>query len=258
MQDTRKIPRMISIGTANPPWRFTQEEANRLAVRISRSLVIVLVIAALTARPSRGQAPGVYHIDGQASRIEIHVFRGGFLGKLGDNHQIVASPFSGSAERSGRSAWRVHVMAESGSLQVMDPGVSASTREEIRRTMLGPTQLDTQRFPAIELQSRSLLPGEPDKSWRLLVDLTLHGVTGQVEFPLAWIQDKDRLGVQGRKVLLLRDFGIQPIRKGLGAIQVRNDFELTYDITLHLLYMRPVGARLPFWTPHDWMKAAGA
>lgn len=31
MQDTRKIPRVISIGTANPPWRFTQEEAYRLA-----------------------------------------------------------------------------------------------------------------------------------------------------------------------------------------------------------------------------------
>lgn len=212
MQGTRKIPRVIITGTA-----------------------IAFGIAVLTARPSRAQSPGVYHIDPQASRIEIHVFRGGFLGRLGDNHQIVASRFFGSAERSEGRAWQVHVMAESGSLQVMDPGVSASTREEIRRTMLGPDQLDTQRFPAIELRSRSLLPSDADKSWRLLADLTLHGVTRQVEFPLAWTQNGKSLRVRGRKVLLLKDFNIQPIRKGLGAIQVRNDFELTYDMTLHLL-----------------------
>ena len=98
--------------------------------------------------------------------------------------------------------------------------------------MLGPSQLDVTRYPAIELRSRSVLPGNTDRSWRMLAEVTLHGVTRQVEFPLAWSQSGERMRVWGKKELLLRDFNIQPIRKALGTIQVRNEFELVYDIAL--------------------------
>ena len=40
------------------------------------------------------------------------------------------------------------------------------------------------------------------------------------------------LRVRGKKKLLLRDFKIEPISKGLGAVQIRNDFDLIYDIIL--------------------------
>jgi hypothetical protein len=31
----------------------------------------------------------------------------------------------------------------------------------------------------------------------------------------------------------LRDFGIEPISKGLGTVKVKNEFEVVYDIHLH-------------------------
>lgn len=192
----------------------------------------IVVLAMAFAGLSRAQTPGVYRIDPQASRIEIHLFRGGLLGGFGDNHLILLTRFSGTAEAPEGRAWEVHVLGESGSLVVADPGVSPSTREQVQRTMLGPTQLDVTRYPAIEVRSRALLPGEADKSWRMLADLTLHGVSRQVELPLAWNQSRDRLRVWGKKKLWLRDFKIQPARVALGTIQVRNDFELVYDITL--------------------------
>ncbi len=204
----------------------------RLARRIFGAVARVVVLAVAFAGLCRAQAPGLYRIDPRASRIEIHLFRGGFLGKFGDNHLIVLNRFSGTAEESEGKSWEVRVLGESGWLEVTDPGASASTREKVQRTMLGSTQLDTTRYPVIELRSRSLVPGDTDRSWRMMADVTLHGVTREVEFPLAWDQSGDRLHVWGKKKLLLRDFGIQPARVAGGTIQVRNDFELVYDVTL--------------------------
>jgi polyisoprenoid-binding protein YceI len=178
------------------------------------------------------QVTGSYSIEPQSSHIEIRVFRGGLLGGLGDNHVVALETFSGTADAAAGSPWRVHVLGELGSLRVVDPPASASTREQVQQTMLGDTVLDVSRYKTIELQSRSLAPGETDRSWRMLADLTLHGVTRQVEFPLSWEQGGDRLRVRGGRKLLLRDFSIEPPRVAMGTIKVRNEFELIYDITL--------------------------
>jgi polyisoprenoid-binding protein YceI len=191
-----------------------------------------VLVAVLLVGRCAAQAPGLYSIEPESSRIEIRVFRGGLLGGLGDNHVVVLGTFSGTAEASGESPRRVHVLGESGSLRVVDPGASNSTREQVQQMMLGATVLDTGRYKTVELQSRSLARGETERSWRMLADLTLHGVTRQEEFPLSWEQEGGRLQVRGARKLRLRDFGIEPPRVAMGTIKVRNEFELIYEITL--------------------------
>lgn len=193
---------------------------------------MTVALFTLLARRGVAQTPGVYTVDPQSSRIEIHVFRGGFLAGLGDNHQIVLNQFSATAQGLDGKSWEVHVKGEAGSLQVVDPGTSESTRQEVQKIMLGATQLDVQRYPTIELRMLSLARGDAERSLGMVAELTLHGVTRQVEFPIAWTQDAGRLRVQGKKPLLLRDFKIEPIRKALGSVQVRNEFEVVYDLTL--------------------------
>ena len=190
-----------------------------------------MVLAAsgiLGAKISEGQATGVYEIDAKASRIEIHVYRTGALSGLGDNHQIRLTRFSGTASGAEGEPWQVQVVGEAVSLLVLDPNLSDSARREVQETMLGASQLDVSRYPRIEIKSRSVAPG----SLLLDADLTLHGVTRAVEFRYAWSQSERRLSVQGKKQLYLRDFGIQPIRKFFGTLQVRNDFEVVYDLQL--------------------------
>jgi len=208
--------------------RKTVWHSRGIAGRLSALALALPVAAGL----SFAQAPGFYRIDLQASHIEMQVFRSGFLSVLGDNHLIALSRFSGTAEDSGEKPWSVHVLADAGSLEVRDPGVSVSTRQEVQKTMLGPTQLEVTRYPVIELRSHSLLAASPGKSWRMFAEVTLHGVTRQEEFPLTWSQEGDKLRVWGKKDLRLRDFKIEPIRKALGAVKVGNEFELVYDITL--------------------------
>ncbi len=205
---------------------------NARTARLSWAAVVRCgVLAIAVARASIAQTPGLYVIDPERSRIEIRLFRSGLLGGLGDNHVIVLGRFSGTAEGSTETAWTVAVRADTASLKVVDPGESESTRQKVQATMLGPTQLDAARFASIEVRSRSL-QRDGDKSWRMLADVMLHGITRQVEFPLAWSQSGEQLRVQGKTKLLLRDFNIQPARVAMGTIRVRNDFELSYDITL--------------------------
>jgi len=178
------------------------------------------------------QNPGSYRVDSKASRVEIHLFKGGFLSMLGDNHVIALTSFSGTAQLSDDKPWWVRMLGDAASLTVLDPGASASDRQEVADTMLGPSQLDVKHYPAIKLLSSSILPGQQSSNWRLLAEVTLHGVTRQVEFPLDFQETGDRLRVRGKKDLRLRDFNIQPISKALGAFRVKNEFEITYDITL--------------------------
>ncbi len=192
----------------------------------------LLLVAWGSAGTSSAQTPGSYRVEPESSRIEIHLFRAGLAGSLGDNHRIVLGRFSGAVKDSSAKGWEARVVGECESLEVKDENLSEASRREVQQTMLGPAQVNAKVYPTIEVQSRSFLPGPTQKSWRLLADVTLHGVTRQVEFPLIWSEEGEFLRVSGKKELLLRDFDIVPIRKFLGTIRVRNEFELVYDITL--------------------------
>lgn len=194
-------------------------------------LSILLLAVALPAELA-AQVQGAYQVDTKASHIEIHLFRSGFLSMLGSNHLISLTHFSGTAELSKDKPWWVRMLGKATSLKVLDPGASESERREVANTMLGPTQLDVKRYPSIKLQSSSIVPGQQAKHWRLLANVTLHGVTRQVEFPLNCRENGNRLHVRGKADLHLRDFNIQPYSTALGAYQVKNIFEVTYDITL--------------------------
>lgn len=178
------------------------------------------------------QTPGKYLIDSAASRIEIHLFRAGMFGGLGDNHVILLTRFEGTASSSPGVPWAVRVAGEAASLRVVDPGTPGETRAKVQEKMLGPTQVDATHHPMIVLVSRSLQPGDGDQTWRLEADVTLHGVTRTIELPLHWSEQGGRLRIQGQTRLRLTDFNIQPIRLGFGTVKVRNEFDLVYDVTL--------------------------
>lgn len=197
-----------------------------------RQPFLAVVSSLILAAAAFAQAPGTYRIDPETSRIEIHVFRTGMLASLGDNHVIGGAKFSGEAVGGQDGNWKVTVHMESGSLRVLDEGISNSTRNEIQTTMRGPTQLDVGRYPSIELVSQSLEHGGEPRGMLLKSQLTLHGVTKQVDFPVAVTDGGGAVEVKGKMQLRLRDFGIEPISKGLGTVKVKNEFEVVYDMKL--------------------------
>src|SRR4029077_4955590 len=64
-------------------------------------------------------------------------------------------------------------------LQALPPDLSAKDRAEVQQTMLGPTVLDSARFPEISFRSRTVEKLGEGK-WGVHGDLTVHGETRPV------------------------------------------------------------------------------
>lgn len=197
------------------------------------SIIVMLICTLALGVACSAQTPGTYRIDTHSSRIEIHVFRTGLFGSLGDNHVIGGAKFIGQAVGEKDGSWKIEVHLESASLRVEDAGISDSTRKEIQTTMLGATQLDVGRYPSIDLISQVFERGDAPAAGVVKSRLTLHGVTRQIDFPVRITDAGGSIEVQGQASLRLRDFGIEPISKGLGTVKVKNEFEVVYDIRLH-------------------------
>lgn len=195
-------------------------------------LLSLLIWVGVGSQTLGAQVSGTYQVDPKESTIEIHLFRGGLLGSLGDNHLITLTRFSGTAFLSPTSPWKAEMSADSASLKVIDPWGNPSERKEVQDTMLGPQQLDADRFPKIELHSVSFDPTNQDTTWNLVADVQLHGVTRKEQFSLDCHQIGDKLQIRGEKMFKLTDFNIQPFSKAFGAVKVKNEFEVTYNVVL--------------------------
>lgn len=194
----------------------------------------LLVLAVLIVCPIRllAQIAGTYRVNTKESKVEILLFKSGFLSALCDNHLISLTQFSGTADLSRTSPWEAELSGSAASLKVIDPWGSPSERKEVQSTMLGPEQLDASHFPRIVLRSLSFDPTDQDTAWHLLAYVTLHGVTRKVKFLLNCHLSGGHLHISGKKMLNLTDFNIQPFSKAFGAIKVRNGFEVSYSLVL--------------------------
>lgn len=173
-----------------------------------------------------------YRVNTKESRIEIQLFRGGLLGAIGGNHVITLNDFSGNANFSPADGWKADLLGKAASLTVIDPWGNRAERKDVQDTMLGPTQLDVRHFPSIKLRSLSFNPTDQDTAWRLVAEVELHGVTRKEQFSLDCHQIGDKLQIRGNRMFKLTDFNIQPFSAALGAVKIKNDFEINYNIVL--------------------------
>ncbi len=161
-------------------------------------------------------------IDTQKSVMTVRVFKSGLFSAFGHEHEIGTPIRAGKFSESDRS---VELTVDARQMRVMDQDVSAKDRAEIQETMLGPKVLDTGQFPEIRFRSTTVEPAGSGR-WLVSGDLTLHGQTRPV-----------RLAVQpqnghyhGSVELKQRDFGIEPITVGGGAVKVKNELRVEFDI----------------------------
>ena len=200
--------------------------------RTPLALLLFLPLYFCGPQNSLAQIAGTYRVNTKESQIQIHLFKGGFLSSLGDNHLIEMTRFSGKAKLTQMDGWTADLSGDAASLKVVDPWGNPSERKEVEDTMLGPTQLDVKDFPSIKLHSVSFDPTAQDTAWHLVAEVELHGVTRKVQFSLDCHATSERLQISGKKMFKLTDFNIQPFSTAFGAVKVKNDFEVTYNVVL--------------------------
>jgi polyisoprenoid-binding protein YceI len=184
------------------------------------NLGLAAIVVWLGAMSAYGQSKA---IDVNKSSMKIRVFKSGAFSGFGHNHEIEAPIAEGEIDSSAQAS--VHLRVDARKMRVLDPEIDADKRAQIQGTMQSATVLDVGKFPEISYQSTSVT-GRGDGHWEVHGNLTLHGKKQPVAVDVA-LQDGHYRGSASVKQ---SDFGIEPIRVAGGAVKVKDEVKMEFDI----------------------------
>jgi hypothetical protein len=176
-----------------------------------------------------------------ASHLAVRVYRDGPMQKLGHDHLITSDGLAGRIALGApltETSFELSVPLDS--LVVDDEAARAAAggifaapvpqkdREATRHNMLGPKLLDAAAQDAIRLQSESLA-GEGGR-FEARVRVSLAGHESVVVAPFSVTVEDERLTAHADLRLTHADLGLQPFSAALGALRVRDGFEV--ELTL--------------------------
>ena len=186
------------------------------------ALTAVVLVALFGVAGEPGRAEG-RAIDSAHSTLEVLVDKSGLFSALADNHVIRAPIDEGRINDDGDLAMELTV--KSAGLSVMDQGLSADKRAEVATRMHGPDVLDSAQHPTIRFVSQRIVAEGPSQ-WRVAGQLTLHGVSRPVS---GLVTSRDG-HYRGTMSIRQRDFGIRPISIAGGAVKVKDELRIEFDI----------------------------
>ena len=185
-------------------------------------LSLLALVISLSSVLWAADAPAGGAIDPQRSSITVRVFKAGVFSAFGHEHEISAPIEQGSFKENPAS---VELTVDARRMRVMDKGISEKDRTDIQQAMLGPKVLDSEKFPEIRFRSSGFEPLGEGKGI-VLGDLTIHGETHPVKVHVEGANGRYR----GTAELKQKDFGITPVTVGGGAVKVKNELRIEFDI----------------------------
>jgi len=192
----------------------------KMIARVPRLMIPLLMFLPVALWAADAAAPKT--IDANKSVMTVRVFKAGLFSAFGHEHEISAPIQQGSFTEGNPS---VELTVDARKLKVMDKDVSDKDRAEIQQTMLGPKVLHSEKYPEIRFRSTQ---GDRlgEGRWIVHGDLTLHGQTRPVNVQVDGQNGRYRGGVQLKQT----DFGITPVIVGGGAVKVKNELRVEFEI----------------------------
>ena len=163
------------------------------------------------------------------SLITIHVHKSGLFSAFGHEHKVTAPIARGKLDTKANT---IEIVVAAKQMKVIDADVSEKERAEVQATMLGPSVLDSDKFPEIRFQSSRVeelgTHGEGSgQQYRVTGRLELHGVSKELSFEVR----RDIEGAyHGKTKVKQTDFGIQPVSVGGGTVKVKDELDIEFGI----------------------------
>jgi polyisoprenoid-binding protein YceI len=191
-----------------------------------------------------GASPGLsasFKVDPAQSSLVLQLFKDGVAARLGHDHVVHASVFSGTVAYDPRNpeASSIQVAVEVGSLIADDPGTrrkfglagepSTSDRAEIDKAMKADGQLAAARFPSMTFTSTAIAT-QPDGRFLVTGRLTIRGVTNELTFPAQMSVEGAQLRGRAQLKFKQSSFGYPPYSALLGAIKNKDEVILHIDL----------------------------
>lgn len=178
----------------------------------------------------------------EESLLQILVYRGGAMAKLGHNHVIASHELEGSVYLTGdpaTSRFDIHfpvneLTVDEPSLREsagpdFPPGVPQSAREGTHTNMLSEGLLDGARYPLIRL--RATEAKLTTDAVEATVEITIKGQVHSVSVPVRLERSDDQLIASGEFPLKQSELGLKPFSVAMGALVVLDQMQVRFRIT---------------------------
>ncbi len=204
---------------------------------VQLGIALLAVLSILCGRASATE----YVVDRARSELVVRLHKGGIAAALAHNHVIRATDYfgRGSYDLADPSRGSILVEVRSESLVADEAAtrekygltkpLSDKDREKIQSTMQSTVQMDVKKYPMLKFQSTNI-EEQSEGRYTITGDLTIHGVTQSVTFPVAVTPEDD--GMRGRASFKFKqsDFGITPYSAMLGALRNEDEATMYLDI----------------------------
>ena len=184
------------------------------------AVAVSVAILSGTVTDARGETRP---IDVEHSTLTVLVYKSGLLSAFADNH-VISAPIA-SASISEETPLSIDVTVRSADLRVTDSSLAPERRAEVQARMLGSEVLDVAKFPEIAFASTTIESAGTDR-WQVTGRLTIHGQMRLIRFSAARMDGTYR----GDVVIKQRDFGIEPIKVAGGAVKVKDELKVQFEI----------------------------
>lgn len=184
-------------------------------------------------KPPANSPPRVYTFDAAASEITVILTQEGLMSRRYPIHRVQAKTFSGRVELpTDETKMAATVEAEAKLLTNVDATMSEFERKEFHNVLRNAV-LEADKYPTIKFASASINGLQKDghnRSFTINGDLTLHGVTKRVAFPVTATISPKELRATGEAKLKQSDYGMKPFEKGLGLIKIGDEVKISFSI----------------------------
>jgi polyisoprenoid-binding protein YceI len=190
-----------------------------------------------------------YKVVPEDSLLQILVYRGGAMARLGHNHVIASHHLSGSVyvtDDPAQSRFSVEfpvneLTIDEPAMREMagadfPPGVPQNARDGTRNNMLSEALLDGAKYPAIRLRATEVVAA--GDYFDVDVEITIKDQMRHVRVPIRMTRTDGAVRASGEFPLKQSELGLKPFSAAMGALLVIDEMRVRFEVSA-----REVGAR---------------
>jgi polyisoprenoid-binding protein YceI len=186
-----------------------------------------------------------YPIVPEESLLQILVYRGGTMARLGHNHVIASHHLAGTVfvtDDVAQTRFDLQIPVNDFTIDEpamreqagadFPPGVPQSARDGTRRNLLSPALLDGANYPTIRLRCTDIVAA--GEGFEAGVEIMLKDQPRHVRVPVALERKDGALKATGEFSLKQSELGLKPFSVAMGSLVVLDEMRINFEIVARI------------------------
>jgi len=192
-----------------------------------------------------------YAVVAEESLLQILVYRGGAMARLGHNHVIASHHLSGTVsvtEDPLQTRFDIGIPVNELAIDEpamretagpdFPPGVPQSARDGTRRNLLSEALLEGAKYPEIRLRATDVVAAA--EGFDVGVEITLKDQVHVVRVPVTIERKEEVLVARGEFPLRQSELGFKPFSVAMGTLVVLDEMRIRFEVTARKMGSDPI------------------